>query len=219
MVRCYGIIVHRDLVSKVWLFQSMQNVCCCFVKIYKIWFNRISFTNTCIVHILILPSLLFICRMVLMSCLHSSLLLLQICLPSTRWKYSDQHCKCSYSCSSFLHPGIPNASCEATGYVVFSYYVNKSINFTWFQSHKSLCRCLFTKITFQFQVLHLMNKMNIPAPFRMALPTPPLPPSVPALQPPPPPPPPAPIAAKPSVADLSSSESEMESSDEVWFPF
>ncbi|RZC83350.1 hypothetical protein C5167_046134 [Papaver somniferum] len=38
-------------------------------------------------------------------------------------------------------------------------------------------------------VLHLMNKMNIPAPFRMALPTPPLPTSVPA---PPPPPPPVP---------------------------
>ncbi|GKV07531.1 hypothetical protein SLEP1_g19291 [Rubroshorea leprosula] len=68
---------------------------------------------------------------------------------------------------------------------------------------------------FYTQVLHLMNKMNIPAPFRMALPTPPLPPSAPAPQPPPPPPPPpAPIAAKPSVADLSSSESEMESSDE-----
>ncbi|OAY44413.1 U11/U12 small nuclear ribonucleoprotein 65 kDa protein isoform X1 [Manihot esculenta] len=62
---------------------------------------------------------------------------------------------------------------------------------------------------FYTQVLHLMNKMNIPAPFRMALPTPPLPPSV-----APPEPPPPPIAtAKPHLAD-SSSESEMESSDE-----
>ncbi|XWS57821.1 hypothetical protein CRYUN_Cryun09bG0206500 [Craigia yunnanensis] len=61
---------------------------------------------------------------------------------------------------------------------------------------------------FYTQVLHLMNKMNIPAPFRMALPTPPLPPSVPAPQPPPPPP------AKPHLAEASSSESEMESSDE-----
>ncbi|XP_044499464.1 U11/U12 small nuclear ribonucleoprotein 65 kDa protein [Mangifera indica] len=60
---------------------------------------------------------------------------------------------------------------------------------------------------FYTQVLHLMNKMNIPAPFRMALPTPPLPPSVPAPPAPQPPPP-------PPVADLSSSESEMESSDE-----
>ncbi|XP_022744180.1 U11/U12 small nuclear ribonucleoprotein 65 kDa protein-like isoform X2 [Durio zibethinus] len=65
---------------------------------------------------------------------------------------------------------------------------------------------------FYTQVLHLMNKMNIPAPFRMALPTPPLPPSVPAPQPPPPPP--ASIPAKPHLADASSSESEMESSDE-----
>ncbi|KAJ0080415.1 hypothetical protein Patl1_23000 [Pistacia atlantica] len=59
---------------------------------------------------------------------------------------------------------------------------------------------------FYTQVLHLMNKMNIPAPFRMALPTPPLPPSVPA--------PPAPQPPPPPVADLSSSESELESSDE-----
>ena len=56
-----------------------------------------------------------------------------------------------------------------------------------------------------------MNKMNIPAPFRMALPTPPLPPPVPA----PPPPPPPPEAARPNLEDLSSGESEMESSDEV----
>lgn len=55
-----------------------------------------------------------------------------------------------------------------------------------------------------------MNKMNIPAPFRMALPIPPLPPSLPA-----PPPPPPPVPAKPHLADLSSDESEMESSDEV----
>lgn len=64
---------------------------------------------------------------------------------------------------------------------------------------------------FYTQVLHLMNKMNIPAPFRMALPTPPLPPLVPA---PPPPPPPPSVSTKPHVADLSSDESEMESSDE-----
>lgn len=59
-----------------------------------------------------------------------------------------------------------------------------------------------------------MNKMNIPAPFRMALPTPPLPTSIPA---PPPPPPPMPVAAKPHLADVSSDESEMESSEEVIF--
>ncbi|OAY76189.1 U11/U12 small nuclear ribonucleoprotein 65 kDa protein [Ananas comosus] len=63
---------------------------------------------------------------------------------------------------------------------------------------------------FYTQVLHLMNKMNIPAPFRMALPTPPLPPQVPA----PPPPPPPPSSTKPQLTDLSSDESEMESSDE-----
>ncbi|KAJ4793229.1 hypothetical protein LUZ62_044475 [Rhynchospora pubera] len=62
---------------------------------------------------------------------------------------------------------------------------------------------------FYTQVLHLMNKMNLPAPFRMALPTPPLPPPVAA----PPPPPPLP-QEKPSTADLSSDESEIESSDE-----
>ncbi|KAJ6799592.1 U11/U12 small nuclear ribonucleoprotein 65 kDa protein [Iris pallida] len=62
---------------------------------------------------------------------------------------------------------------------------------------------------FYTQVLHLMNKMNIPAPFRMALPTPPLPPPVPAPSPPPPP-----VAAKLPVTDLSSDESEMESSEE-----
>ncbi|RDY11553.1 U11/U12 small nuclear ribonucleoprotein 65 kDa protein, partial [Mucuna pruriens] len=63
---------------------------------------------------------------------------------------------------------------------------------------------------FYTQVLHLMNKMNIPAPFRMALPTPPLPPEVPA----PPPPPPPTVTANPRSAYLSSGESEMESSDE-----
>lgn len=64
---------------------------------------------------------------------------------------------------------------------------------------------------FYTQVLHLMNKMNIPAPFRMALPTPPLPTSLSALPPPPPPPP---TVSKSRMEDLSSSESEMESSDE-----
>jgi len=48
-----------------------------------------------------------------------------------------------------------------------------------------------------------MNKMNIPAPFRPALPTPPLPP---------PAPPPAP--PKRQEGDLSSGESELESSNE-----
>ncbi|WMV13185.1 hypothetical protein MTR67_006570 [Solanum verrucosum] len=65
---------------------------------------------------------------------------------------------------------------------------------------------------FYTQVLHLMNKMNIPAPFRMALPTPPLPTSL--SVPPPPPPPPPPTVSKSRMEDLSSSESEMESSDE-----
>ncbi|XP_072985075.1 U11/U12 small nuclear ribonucleoprotein 65 kDa protein isoform X1 [Typha latifolia] len=64
---------------------------------------------------------------------------------------------------------------------------------------------------FYTQVLHLMNKMNIPAPFRMALPTPPLPPQVPA---PPPPPPPSPPSNTEKLNDLSSDESEMESSEE-----
>lgn len=60
---------------------------------------------------------------------------------------------------------------------------------------------------FYTQVLHLMNKMNIPAPFRMALPTPPLP-SAPA-----PPPPPLPLVAeRPHTG--SSDESEMETSEE-----
>lgn len=62
------------------------------------------------------------------------------------------------------------------------------------------------------QVLHLMNKMNIPAPFRKALPTPPLPVSVP-FQPQPHPPP----SSEANVDHISSSESEMESSDEVIF--
>ncbi|KAF8728555.1 hypothetical protein HU200_017818 [Digitaria exilis] len=65
---------------------------------------------------------------------------------------------------------------------------------------------------FYTQVLHLMNKMNLPAPFRMALPTPPLPSQVPA--PPHPPPPQPPTAEEPRSADLSSDESELESSDE-----
>ncbi|KAL5218479.1 hypothetical protein ABZP36_019163 [Zizania latifolia] len=64
---------------------------------------------------------------------------------------------------------------------------------------------------FYTQVLHLMNKMNLPAPFRMALPTPPLPSQVPA----PPPPPPQPSSTdKLHLTDLSSDESELESSDE-----
>ncbi|KAI3823312.1 hypothetical protein L1987_04747 [Smallanthus sonchifolius] len=64
---------------------------------------------------------------------------------------------------------------------------------------------------FYTQVLHLMNKMNIPAPFRAALPTPPLPPSAPA---PPQPSPPPPVDTNSSLAHLSSGESELESSDE-----
>ncbi|KAL5547126.1 hypothetical protein UlMin_006813 [Ulmus minor] len=63
---------------------------------------------------------------------------------------------------------------------------------------------------FYTQVLHLMNKMNIPAPFRMALPTPPLPPSVPVPTQPPPPL----EASNHPLKELSSEESEMESSDE-----
>lgn len=66
---------------------------------------------------------------------------------------------------------------------------------------------------FYNQVLHLMNKMNLPAPFRMALPTPPLPSQVPA--------PPHPLSLhQPATteelrpADLSSDESELESSDD-----
>ncbi|KAK6917729.1 RNA recognition motif domain [Dillenia turbinata] len=61
---------------------------------------------------------------------------------------------------------------------------------------------------FYTQVLHLMNKMNIPAPFCMVLPTPPLPPPLTAPLPPPPPP-----IEKPHLADLSSDESELDSSD------
>ncbi|XP_027091787.1 U11/U12 small nuclear ribonucleoprotein 65 kDa protein [Coffea eugenioides] len=64
---------------------------------------------------------------------------------------------------------------------------------------------------FYTQVLHLMNKMNIPAPFRVALPTPPLPTLVLASPVPPPPPP---VATRTNMEDVSSSESEMESSDE-----
>ncbi|XP_042000282.1 U11/U12 small nuclear ribonucleoprotein 65 kDa protein-like isoform X2 [Salvia splendens] len=60
---------------------------------------------------------------------------------------------------------------------------------------------------FYTQVLHLMNKMNIPAPFRKALPTPPLP-EFPSAPPPPPPP------MDSNMEYMSSSESEMESSDE-----
>ncbi|RRT73118.1 hypothetical protein GW17_00033190 [Ensete ventricosum] len=49
----------------------------------------------------------------------------------------------------------------------------------------------------------------------MALPTPPLPPPVPAAAAPPPPPPPTTTATKPNLNDLSSDESEMESSEVV----
>ncbi|KAJ3682957.1 hypothetical protein LUZ60_013184 [Juncus effusus] len=50
---------------------------------------------------------------------------------------------------------------------------------------------------FYTQVLHLMNKMNLPAPFRLALPTPPLP-----------------AVPLPDPTGVSSDESELESSDE-----
>lgn len=53
-----------------------------------------------------------------------------------------------------------------------------------------------------------MNKMNLPAPFRAALPTPPLPPPL-------PPPVPFPSVGKRQAGELSSGESELESSDEV----
>jgi U11/U12 small nuclear ribonucleoprotein SNRNP65 len=57
-----------------------------------------------------------------------------------------------------------------------------------------------------------MNKMNLPAPFRMALPTPPLPSQVSAPSHPPSPPQPT-TMEEPRSADLSSDESELESSD------
>lgn len=66
---------------------------------------------------------------------------------------------------------------------------------------------------FYNQVLHLMNKMNLPAPFRMALPTPPLPSQVPVI-PHPQPPPGSTTTGELHSADLSSDESELESSDE-----
>lgn len=69
----------------------------------------------------------------------------------------------------------------------------------------------FGHVLFFSQVLHLMNKMNIPAPFRMALPTPPLPSHAPAPQPPPPPQPSTTEQLR--SVDLSSDESELESSD------
>lgn len=65
---------------------------------------------------------------------------------------------------------------------------------------------------FYTQVLHLMNKMNLPVPFAAARPTPPLP--QPAPPPPPPPIPEAPpdaLAPRSAAGDLSSSESELES--------
>lgn len=69
---------------------------------------------------------------------------------------------------------------------------------------------------FYTQVLHMMNKMNIPAPFRAALPTPPLPNLVPDPPPVPPPsvPPPPSLFKRTSMEDVDSSESEMSSSDE-----
>jgi U11/U12 small nuclear ribonucleoprotein 65 kDa protein len=57
-----------------------------------------------------------------------------------------------------------------------------------------------------------MNKMNLPAPFRMALPTPPLPSQVPVI-PHPQPPPGSTTTGELHSADLSSDESELESSD------
>ncbi|RWW54772.1 hypothetical protein BHE74_00038629, partial [Ensete ventricosum] len=91
-----------------------------------------------------------------------------------------------------------------------SFALAKELCFCGFQGRSAGCS---STITIE-QVLHLMNKMNIPAPFRMALPTPPLPPPVPAAAAPPPPPPPTTTATKPNLNDLSSDESEMESSEE-----
>ncbi|GLJ53369.1 hypothetical protein SUGI_1137910 [Cryptomeria japonica] len=65
---------------------------------------------------------------------------------------------------------------------------------------------------FYTQVLHLMNKMNLPAPFRPALPTPPLPTPPLSTQP-------LSTSSFPnrSLGDLSSEESELESSEEECF--
>ncbi|KAG6532321.1 hypothetical protein ZIOFF_006161 [Zingiber officinale] len=54
------------------------------------------------------------------------------------------------------------------------------------------------------KVLHIMNKMNIPAPFRMALPTPPLPFPIPSAPPQSPPRPPTMTGMKSNLNDLSS---------------
>jgi U11/U12 small nuclear ribonucleoprotein 65 kDa protein len=72
-----------------------------------------------------------------------------------------------------------------------------------------MSRYILVNVLLFLQVLHLMNKMNIPAPFRMALPTPPLSSHVSAPQPPPQPS----ITEELRSADLSSDESELESSD------
>ncbi|XP_051134677.1 U11/U12 small nuclear ribonucleoprotein 65 kDa protein isoform X2 [Andrographis paniculata] len=66
---------------------------------------------------------------------------------------------------------------------------------------------------FYTQVLHLMNKMNIPAPFRKALPTPPLPAPVPVPSQLPTTPPP-PQTGESKMDNLLSNESETETSDE-----
>ncbi|KAK4769870.1 hypothetical protein SAY87_030402 [Trapa incisa] len=75
----------------------------------------------------------------------------------------------------------------------------------------NIANALIAVPRFYTQVLHLMNKMNIPAPFRMALPTIHVPPAAPE---PPPPPAPLSISTKHSLEELSESESEMESSEE-----
>eukprot|EP00850_Spirogloea_muscicola_P002866 SM000011S19044 [mRNA] locus=s11:550035:553810:- [translate_table: standard] len=59
-------------------------------------------------------------------------------------------------------------------------------------------------------VLHLMNKMNLPAPFRPAVPTPPFP----SAAPPPAPPSSPPLTAQ-AAPELSDGESELESDEEV----
>jgi hypothetical protein len=76
-----------------------------------------------------------------------------------------------------------------------------------------MSRYILVNVLFCPQVLHLMNKMNLPAPFRMALPTPPLPSHAPAPPQRPPPPEKPSITEELRSADLSSDESELESSD------
>ena len=80
-------------------------------------------------------------------------LFLQVCLPSTRWKHSNQHCKCSYCCSSLRYTGCSH-NLQSLGQVYkITFLGSDSYNLLWFLFFKKIlvsCKHVAMSLTTYF---------------------------------------------------------------------